>query len=151
MEQKFEFKYLKYNSLESLSGGDFELVQRAREATLNSYAPFSEFRVGAAALLSGGEFAVGCNVESEVFPAGICAERNLLFSVVARNPHVVVEAVAIVSVPGERECYPCGACRQALLDVERRQGHPVRVIMSSDTSATIVESAELLLPFSFSL
>ncbi len=151
MEQKFEFKYLKYNSLEHLLEEDIELVLRAQEATFGSYAPFSGFKVGAAARLSSGEIVTGSNVESEVFPAGICAERNLLFSISSNYVGAVVMTVAIASVPGERECYPCGVCRQTLLDVERRQGHPIRVIMSSGTSATVVESAELLLPFSFSL
>ena len=59
--------------------------------------------------------------------------------------------LAIASNPSERECYPCGGCRQVILDVERRQGSPIRVIMSGNGTASVVESAELLLPFTFSL
>ena len=62
-----------------------------------------------------------------------------------------IEALAIVSSPSERECYPCGACRQALLDAEKRQQNPIRIIMASDSTATVVESAEVLLPFTFKL
>ena len=54
-------------------------------------------------------------------------------------------------MPSERECYPCGQCRQVMVDVERRQGSPIRVIMSGNGTATAVESATLLLPFTFIL
>ena len=62
-----------------------------------------------------------------------------------------VETLAIASDPSGRECYPCGQCRQVMVDVERRQGSPMRVIMSGHGSATVVASAALLLPFTFSL
>jgi cytidine deaminase len=56
-----------------------------------------------------------------------------------------------VGVPVERECSPCGGCRQVLLDTERRQGNPIRVIMSGANSASTVNSAAALLPFGFEL
>ncbi len=51
----------------------------------------------------------------------------------------------------ERECYPCGQCRQVLLDAERRQRSPIRIIMSGAGGATVVDSAVRLLPFTFQL
>ncbi len=151
MERLFEFKYMKFDSLESLPAADKSLVDEAVSATRRSHSPYSSFKVGAAALMSNGEIVYGANVESEVYPAGICAERNLLFAVAAMSPQEKIVALAIASVPNQRECTPCGLCRQSLLDAERRQGSPIRIIMSSGTSATIVESAETLLPFSFEL
>ena len=62
-----------------------------------------------------------------------------------------IETMAIASNPSERECYPCGQCRQVMVDVERRQGSPMRVIMSGGGTATAVDSAALLLPFTFVL
>ena len=62
-----------------------------------------------------------------------------------------MEAVAIASDPSPRECYPCGACRQTLLDVERRPGSPIRIIMAGGGTATVVGSAADLLPFTFKL
>ena len=62
-----------------------------------------------------------------------------------------VVALAIASDPSERECYPCGACRQVILDVQRRQGTPIRLIMSGNGTASVVESADALLPFTFQL
>ena len=62
-----------------------------------------------------------------------------------------MESLAIASEPSERECYPCGQCRQVLVDTERRQGSPIRVIMSGGGTASIVDTAEKLLPFTFIL
>ncbi|MBQ2429293.1 MAG: cytidine deaminase, partial [Alistipes sp.] len=59
--------------------------------------------------------------------------------------------MAIASDPSERECYPCGACRQVMLDAERRQQSPIRIIMAGGGTASVVESAEVLLPFTFKL
>ncbi len=151
MERFLELRYQKYNSLESMPTSDRSLLAAAASATSRSVATFSNFRVGAAARLTSGRVVYGANVESEVYPAGICAERNLLFASAVSHPDDNIEAIAIASVPSDRECSPCGFCRQSLLDRERRQGSPIRVIMGSGSSATVVESAEVLVPFSFKL
>ena len=151
MEKQFRFDYEHYASLADLPEADRTLVDAAREATTRAHAPYSHFRVGAAARLRSGRILYGSNFESEVYPAGLCAERSLLFYAQANHADDPVEALAIASVPGERECYPCGQCRQVLVDVERRQDAPMRVIMCSATSATAVASATTLLPFTFIL
>lgn len=134
-----------------MSAEDRELCDMARIACADAYAPYSGFRVGAAARLKSGRIIAGSNQESEVFPAGMCAERTLLFHWQARYSGDPIEAMAIASIPGERECYPCGACRQVLLDSESRQGSPIRVIMCGGESASAVASARDLLPFRFAL
>ena len=53
--------------------------------------------------------------------------------------------------PSPRECYPCGQCRQVMVDVERRQGRPMRIVMSGGGTASAVDTAEKLLPFTFKL
>lgn len=151
MEQKFVFDYDRYESLASLSEEDRKLVAEAGRATANAHAPYSKFHVGAAARLRSGKILYGSNFESEVYPAGLCAERTLLFYAEANYADDPIETLAIASNPSERECYPCGQCRQVMVDVERRQGSPMRVIMSGHDSATVVASAALLLPFTFSL
>ena len=75
----------------------------------------------------------------------------MLFHAAANHPDDPIEALAIASVPSERECYPCGQCRQVLLDTERRQGSPIRIIMSGGGTASVVDTAESLLPFTFIL
>ncbi len=151
MSYELRINYERYNAPNEMSAPDRELCDRATEACGGAFAPYSNFRVGAAARLRSGRILTGSNQESEVFPATMCAERTLLFNWQANHSGDPIEAFAIASVPGERECYPCGQCRQVLLDVERRQGSPIRVIMCSDTTASVVGSAADLLPFQFAL
>jgi len=190
MTRSLDIRYEAYASLDALPAPDRELARRALASTARAHAPYSGFRVGAAARLRGGAILTGSNQESEVFPAGMCAERVLLFDWQAHHagnaidaaiqtdianltsptisvthtpptaptaptapttPTDPIEALAIASIPGTAECYPCGACRQTLLDTERRQGSPIRIIMCSDTTATVVRSAADLLPFAFKL
>ncbi len=151
MDKKFVFDYQHYDSTEQMPDEDRTLVEAAREATRSAHARYSGFRVGAAARLRSGRILCGSNFESEVYPAGLCAERSLLFYHQANFADDPIVALAIASDPSERECYPCGQCRQVLLDVERRQGSPIRVIMYGGGTATAVDRAELLLPFTFIL
>ena len=127
------------------------LVAEAERATANAHAPYSNFHVGAAARLRSGKILYGSNFESEVYPAGLCAERSLMFYAQANYADDPIETMAIASNPSERECYPCGQCRQVMVDVERRQGSPMRVLMSGHGTVTAVDSASKLLPFTFIL
>lgn len=151
MEKQFCFNYEHYKTLSEMSETDRQLVTEAERATANAHAPYSKFRVGAAARLRSGKILYGSNFESEVYPAGLCAERSLLFYAEANFADDPIETLAIASDPSQRECYPCGQCRQVMVDVERRQGSPMRVLMSGNGSASVVESASLLLPFTFVL
>ena len=151
MKSTINIPYERYENSKEMSPADAELIAQARQATQHSYAPFSGFKVGAAARLKSGRIIIGANRESEVYPSGLCAERVLLFSHQANYADDAIEAIAIASDPAPRECYPCGACRQTLLDVEQRQQSPIRIIMAGEESATVVESARVLLPFTFKL
>lgn len=151
MEKQLVVHYESYAALAELPDADRALVEEAIEATSRAYAPYSHFSVGAAARLKSGRILHGSNSESEVFPAGLCAERSLLFYAQANYADDPIEAIAIASNPSERECYPCGQCRQVLVDVERRQQSPIRVIMFGGGTASVVRSTELLLPFTFVL
>ena len=150
MAQTINISYEHY-TLDTLPTSDSELLKAAFEATTQAYAPFSGFKVGAAARLRSGEIITAANCESEVFPSGLCAERSLLYHYATNHADNPIEAMAIASNPSERECYPCGQCRQVIVDVERRQKSPIRVIMSGANTATVVDSAEKLLPFTFKL
>ena len=150
MTQTINISYEHY-TLDTLPTSDSELVKAAFEATTQAYAPFSGFKVGAAARLRSGEIITAANCESEVFPSGLCAERSLLYHYATNHADNPIEAMAIASNPSERECYPCGACRQVILDTENRQQSPIRIIMAGGGTATIVGSAKDLLPFMFKL
>ena len=151
MKQILEIAYSHYNAIEELPTADCELVREAEEATKNANAPYSNFHVGAAARLKSGRTLHASNFESEVYPAGLCAARSLLFYLESNYADDPIEALAIASDPSERECYPCGQCRQVIVDVERRQKSPIRIIMSGAGTATVLDSAEMLLPFTFKL
>lgn len=151
MKRTLDISYEHYDSLCKLNESDRQLVLEAEAATATANARYSNFRVGAAVRLRSGRTLHASNFESEVYPAGLCAERSLLFFVEANYGDDPIEALAIASDPSERECYPCGQCRQVIVDVERRQASPIRVIMSGAGTATVVDSAEKLLPFTFKL
>ena len=151
MEKQYRVDYEYYGTKEELPEADRLLIAEAERATAQAHAPYSHFHVGAAARLRSGRILRGSNFESEVYPAGLCAERSLLFFLQSNFADDPVETLAIASDPSERECYPCGQCRQVMVDVERRQGVPMRVVMSGGGSASAVASASLLLPFTFKL
>ena len=150
MTNKINISY-EHCSIEELSPAEQEVVQAAFGATAKAYAPYSGFKVGAAIKLRSGKILTAANCESEVFPSGLCAERSLLYSYATNHADDVIELMAIASDPSERECYPCGACRQVMLDAEHRQQSPIRIIMAGGGTASVVESAEVLLPFTFKL
>lgn len=151
MSEVLRIPYQRFASLEQLPEADRELVAAAFEAAKRAYAPYSEFRVGAAARLRSGRVIVAANCESEVFPSGMCAERSLLYHYASNFASDPIEAMAIASDPSSRECYPCGACRQVIVDTEQRQQSPIRLVMAGGGTATVLERSQWLLPFTFKL
>ena len=151
MKRTLELNFEHYDSIGDMEVVDQVLVSEAESATEKAHAKYSNFSVGAAVRLRSGRTYHAANFESEVYPSGLCAERSLLYYIEANYADDPVVALAIASNPSERECYPCGGCRQVIVDVERRQGTPIRVIMSGAGGATVVSSAEDLLPFTFKL
>ena len=145
------FEYLRDRAEERLPEADAELAARAAEACRTAtYAPYSHFRVGAAARLEDGEILSAGNQESEVFPSGMCAERSLLYYVQSNRPGKRIRALAIASDPSVRECTPCGACRQALLEYETLAHHNVEVILVGSRAIYVMPSVRSTLPLAFS-
>ena len=130
------------------------LVDIAREATLRSYAPYSNFKVGAAIALSNGEVIPGSNQENVAYPSGTCAERSACFYAHARYPEAEFEAIAIAARGTDDEfvetpAAPCGACRQSLLEYETLAGHDVEVILAGAKDIYVLKSVKSLLPLAF--
>jgi homotetrameric cytidine deaminase len=90
------------------------LLEYARTAALQSYSPYSGFRVGAALKLGSGEIVTGTNVENVSYGLTICAERAALVRAVSEfGPGIRIEAVAVANL-NDSASPPCGACRQML-------------------------------------
>ncbi len=146
---------MKKISLAQLNNEDKALVIAAREATNLSYAPYSNFHVGAAVLLGNGEIVKGGNQENASYPVGICAERSVLATAQNLFPNVpiITLALAATNINGEYTndiVTPCGMCRQAIAENEKRYRQNIRIIMSSKEDVVIVNSINDLLPLAFS-
>jgi len=140
--------------LEALEESIQKLLAAAGRATSTAYAPYSRFFVGAALLLENGEVVVGSNQENAAYPSGLCAERTALFAAGAQQPGVGVTAMAVVVARADAAplspAFPCGACLQVLLEVERRQGNPVRVYLKgTDAWVYVADGVRNFLPFGF--
>ena len=129
-------------SYEELSPEEKILIDRAKEASNLSYAPYSRFQVGAAALLNNGEIIQGNNQENAAYPSGLCAERVTLFFANANYPDIPVKMLALAAQTGgsytDGQVAPCGACRQ-----------PIRILMYGKDDIYIVDSIKALLPLHF--
>jgi homotetrameric cytidine deaminase len=93
-----------------------DLLEHARQAALNSYSPYSGFRVGAALKLTNGAIVTGTNVENVSYGLTICAERSALVRAVSQfGAQIRIEAVAVANL-NDAASPPCGACRQVLAE-----------------------------------
>jgi cytidine deaminase len=91
-----------------------DLQQRAIAVAHNAYAPYSNFRVGAAVLLTSGHIITGCNVENASYRLTVCAEQNAIAAAVALlGPNIRIRAIAVANL-NETASQPCGACRQTI-------------------------------------
>ncbi len=154
MIHQHSFAYEEWPDELALSEADRSLLHEARQVTALAYAPYSNFWVGAAARLVSGALVTGTNQENASYPVGSCAERVLLGHAAVRFPNDPIDTLAISYHPKDKSSqvplYPCGMCRQALLEQEIRFERPIRLILSGmEGPVHIVGSAESLLPFAF--
>ena len=120
------------------------LLDAAREARENAYAPYSRYLVGAAVLTDDGEIFAGANVENASYPLSVCAERSAVQRAASEGARRLV-AVAVVGSSPDGPAWPCGGCRQVLHEF----GQDLRVI--SEDPAGMRHERELaeLLPDAF--
>ncbi len=121
-----------------------KLYEMAKDATKNSFAPFSHFHVGAALLAEDGQIFTGCNVENSSYGVTICAERTALVKAVSEGVRNFT-AIAIASQNGE--AWPCGVCRQMLYEFSPE----MLVITGTDEDHLEVVTLSELLPHGFRL
>ena len=127
-----------------------KLIKKAIEMLNFSYAPYSNFHVGAALLTSEGEIYTGCNIENAAYGPSNCAERTAIFKAVSEGKKEF-EAIAIVGGKNgkiENFCPPCGVCRQVLAELCKKD---FEIVLAKSTNENKIMTLEQLLPESFSL
>lgn len=122
---------------------DLELLSLAAQAKEKAYAPYSGFRVGAALLTQEGEIFTGCNVENASYGLANCAERTAVFAAVAAG----YRQFATIAVTSDSDTYtfPCGACRQVLVEFNP----DMKIIMGNINGEYTTQIAGNLLPSYF--
>lgn len=119
-----------------------ELLKEAYKATEKSYAPYSDFKVGAALLTKEGKVFTGCNIECASFGGTNCAERTAVFKAVSEG-YQEFTAIAVVSA-GESFTYPCGICRQVLNEF----ASDIDIVLDNHGEMQVINLKEML-PYSF--
>ena len=122
------------------------LKSAALAARGRAYAPYSDYRVGAALLVEGGEVVAGCNVENATYGAACCAERTAVFAAVAQGL-TSFRAIA-VATGGPEAGTPCGICRQVLAEFS---DGALEVLCFTDEGAEARYTLAELLPHAFRL
>jgi cytidine deaminase len=123
---------------------DFQkLINKAIEARLNSYAPYSKFSVGSALITKDGTIFTGCNIENASLGLSICAERVAIYKAVSSG-YKNFKALAIIGDTDD-PCTPCGACRQVILEFSP----DMEVIMTNLHQKIKITKAKELLPDMF--
>lgn len=142
-----------YDSIDELNSDDNLLIEKAKEAALGSYSPYSSFKVGAAVLLDNNEIIQGNNQENAAYPSGLCAERVAIFYANSKYPKNKVITIAITAIKGNKiiddPIPPCGSCRQVLLETELRYKSPIKVILYGSHKIQILDNIKGLLPLEF--
>lgn len=123
-----------------------QLMDTAKNASVQSYAPYSQFPVGAAILMESGEILTGCNVENVSFGLTICAEQTAVVKAVSEG-HKKFKAIAVWA---KNKPYgsitPCGACRQILSEFLPADAPVYRY---DDAGKIVSETMSTMLPFAF--
>ena len=131
-----------------------QLVTQAKQARLKAYAPYSNFKVGAAILLDNGEIITGNNQENASYPSGLCAERTAIYYAKATYPDAKIKCIALAGgVTGKinrNPVPPCGACRQAMVEYEIKQSQPIEIYFTG-TEGEVLKSCSVanVLPLIF--
>ena len=154
LKKELRFQITVYKNLNELAPKDKALMLQAVSARKNAYAPYSNFRVGAAVSLANNEVVIGSNQENASYPSGLCAERVAIFHAGAKFPNVSVNTVAISAASDNYEvtspAAPCGNCRQAMYEYEFKQKQPIRLLLMGEKGSIIeCSSVDDILPLGF--
>ncbi|MEG1407909.1 MAG: cytidine deaminase [Ruthenibacterium sp.] len=127
-----------------------DLIEKATQARKFSYAPYSNFMVGAALLTKSGKIFTGCNVESVSYTPTTCAERVAILKAVSEGERTF-EAIAVIGGPADGikktdiAAGPCGVCRQLIYEF----GTDIKVIVANSVDDYYVKTISELFPLGF--
>ncbi|WP_420320258.1 cytidine deaminase [Flagellimonas sp.] len=144
-----------YDDAYELSQMEQKLLKEAELARENAYAPYSNFKVGAAVLLENGEIVIGNNQENSSYPSGLCAERVAVFQAGAKFPGVTIKSIAISATSNnyvvDKPAGPCGNCRQSIIEYEQKQESPISILLRGEVGPVFkCNSISDILPLAFS-
>ena len=146
--------FLVFDTLKELPEDVQNLMAQAVEIRKKAYAPYSQFRVGAALLLDNRKIVLGSNQENAAYPSGLCAERVAIFHAGSVYPEAKILKMAITAASDTNQTQapipPCGSCRQSIAEYEIKQETPIEIYFMGEIGM-IYQSASLknLLPFMF--
>lgn len=140
--------------ISELDDTDKMLLLRAKEAAKGAYAPYSNFKVGAAVLMENEAVFIGSNQENAAYPSTMCGERNAIFAAAAHYPKVAIQSVAITIISAKgmvnKPVPPCGTCRQVIYENECRHQTDIRIILQGDGGDIyLIQSVKDILPIHF--
>ena len=154
MKKEITIEYDHIEDYKTLDDELLKLIRMAYENCENAYAPYSNFHVGAVALLDNGEIVRGSNQENLAYPSGLCAERVALFYAGANFPQQQIKHLVIVAkgelIDTDQWLSPCGGCRQVIAETQMRQTTKFPItLVNQDGSANTFASINDLLPLTF--
>jgi len=143
-----------FDTLHELPADIHALMEEAIAVRKKAYAPYSQFRVGAALFLDNGKIVLGSNQENAAYPSGLCAERVAVFHAGAVYPEAKILKMAITAASDNNTTAapipPCGACRQSIAEYEFKQDVPIEIYFMGEIGAIYKsDSLKNLLPFMF--
>jgi cytidine deaminase len=152
-KKEIQFTYTIHQDEQTLPETDRDLIAQARLVSQKAYAPYSNFKVGAAIRTTSGNIVSGSNQENGAFPIGQCAERVALYTMVHAMGRLQIDTIAIV-VDGQHvtsPASPCGSCRQVLSEYRSYQPQPIRILLGTYHGNELHEIRDIndLLPFAF--
>jgi cytidine deaminase len=153
IKKNIAIQYSEYSGIEELPEDLSILLNAAKGALIQSYSPYSQFKVASAVRLTNGSIVVGSNQENAAYTMCLCAERVALASVSSQFPNEKVTAIAILAVNKNgisQPVSPCGACRQTLKEISFRDKENIKIILGTLNSKVLVfDSIDDLLPMGF--
>ncbi len=122
------------------------LIEKAKEASLNTYSPYSHFPVGAALLTKDNKIYKGANIENASFGLTNCAERSCLFSAYTDGVRKQDIIALAIYTPTQKLTAPCGACRQVMVELLEED---CKIILANENGKVEEYSVKELMPLAF--